>query len=390
MSIKKILLSAGTGIVTFGFSFLAFAQVPVPSPTTIDTPPVSTAITAPTQAQPGQLSPVPYGQPGFGTQPPQNGQQRMPQQGFQNQNGQPMPPRDGLRQEQNNDNQGQNFQGQMQQKSGYRPEQGGGNQGQNFQGQMQQKSGYRPEQGGGNQGQNFQGQRGQAQMQPKSGSDGSYKNEQNGRNNTSVGNEGSDDNWSADEQKRDADHQAREAQMVKKQAAQMVKQLQQQVTSFNKRVAKLKAAGISMSQDCSKTLTTFSGAITELNNVKTSDDLQNIQDDLLSMDDFNQCRNYVEHLIRVPKMMKDISAAVTKLKKKKYDTTELEKIFSDLKSQFDKIKSGNYTNDELDAFFDEADDFGNTMGPLMGKQNDQGAATFDSRLWSTVTGWFGY
>ena len=266
-----------------------------------------------------------------------------------------------------------------------------------------------PQQGGqfGQPGKDFQGDRGgnssmpqkppmmksgdtQGRMPPKgSGMNENFQNKQGEEGNFEQG-EG--DDWEARQQKMDEEQQKREEAMVKKQAAQMAKMIQQNVTTINKRVAKLKAAGIALTAECTETVTALTDAVAKVKSATTREDLEDAQDVMHSMDDVNQCRQIIERLLSVPKMLKSAASTLKSLKKKKVDISLIEPKFTALTEHFNKLKSGGATNDDVEAFFDEADELGDEVSPLLeGKRNSmQGASVFQSTgVWSSFVGWFG-
>lgn len=198
--------------------------------------------------------------------------------------------------------------------------------------------------------------------------------------------------WEAQQQKMEAEQQKREEAMVKKQAVQMAKMLQQNVTAINKRVAKLKGAGIALTVECGETIATLTDAIAKVKSATTREGLEDAQDAMQSMEDVGACRQIIDRLINAPKMLKNAASTLKSLKKRKVDISEIEPKLVALTEHFNKFKSGSTTNDDVEAFFDEADELGDQVAPLLeGKKNAmQGASVFESvGFFETIRSWFG-
>ncbi len=216
--------------------------------------------------------------------------------------------------------------------------------------------------------------------------------QQNGQMNNGEGDwEAQQQKMDAEQAKREAEQQKREEQMVKKQATQMAKNLQQNITSINKRIAKLKTVGVSLTQECVDTVAVFSDAVVKVKSATSREDLEDVQDVMSSMEELGQCRQTIEQLISAPSMLKKATATIKNLKKKKVDVAEAEALLTAIQTKWTNLKSAVPQNSDVEAFFEDMESLGDTVMPLMDKPENQrqGAAVFESGFLDTIVGWFG-
>lgn len=215
------------------------------------------------------------------------------------------------------------------------------------------------------------------------------------QNRQSMGQNGLDVANEQDQNNNEAEQQKREEAMVKKQAAQMARMFNQAVNQINKRVATLKKRGFSLTQECSDTITVFADATVKAKSATTMDDLDDLQDAAHSMEDLNDCRQLIDHLIGAPKLLKNATNTIKNLKRRKVDVSEAEPLLQNLTSQLSRLKSGIPSNDDIEAFFDAMDTLGDVVAPLMenkSRRDIQGASVFQSGggLWDSIMNWLGF